>query len=966
MRARGAKVTDIAVVVVAADDGVMPQTLEAISHAKAAKVPIIIALNKIDKPDANADRVKTELTEAGIVVEEYGGDVPLVPVSAKTRIGLDELIEMILLVADLQELKANPKRSAIGTIVEAKLDKGRGPVATALVQTGTLKVGDIIVVGETFGRVRALENDMGKRVTKAGPSSAVVILGLSEVPQAGDILRVVGDEKEARTMVETRKAAIAAKSGEGSGRATLEDLYSQIQAGQAKELRIILKADVSGSLGAITHALEQLDQDEIRLNVLHEGAGDITDNDIMLAAASNAIVVGFNTKITETARRAAESEGVDVRLYDIIYKLTDDVEAALKGLLEPEIVEVVEGRAEVRQVIRVGKSTVIAGSFVTDGRIVRGGNARIWRSGKVIATDRIESLRRFRDDVREVQQNYECGIGLANFHDVVEGDIIECFTSQTVSRPGESRADPTASNVDEPTNRPGRRTAAAGDRVDRRPGRGGPAGRVRDDHVGRDDPGPSPRQGLGERHRPARRARRGGRGAPPRDAVHPPRARQAAADQAHPGPARPSRRHRRARDADPPAPRRDRRRGGPGPGPPADRVAADAGRPGPPGRGPARGATVGRPRPGAAAAAEPSGRLAPAEVQGRVPQDDASAVPVTVDLTPYLDVVPQVVVDRLRGARRVLAVSHENPDADTLGATLGVVRLIEALGGAADAVCTDPVPPLYDFIAGIERFRTDPDTTAPYDLVVISDCGSLERIGDVGVRHADLFARLPRVVIDHHASNDGVGDADWIEPGAAATCEMVTLLAVRLGIPLDADDGALAAALMAGHRDGHRHVRALERDAAHAGRVGRPGRGRGAAVGHLAAPVPVQAGRPAAAVRGRPRAARDLGRPTDRLVERDRGGLRGDRRRAARFRGHHRPAVAGRGRRGLDPVQGGRAGDQGQRPDEARRRGRHGPDRAFGGGGHARAAGATVAAPLAEARPPVLAEAARLVAALAR
>ena len=434
MRARGAKVTDIAVVVVAADDGVMPQTLEAISHAKAAKVPIIIALNKIDKPDANPDRVKTELTEAGIVVEEYGGDVPLVPVSAKTRVGLDELIEMILLVADLQELKANPKRDAIGTIVEAKLDKGRGPVATALVQTGTLKVGDIIVVGETFGRVRALENEQGKRVTKAGPSTPVVILGLSDVPMAGDILRVVGDEKEARTMVETRKAAAAAKGGDGSGRATLEDLYSQIQAGQAKELRIILKADVSGSLGAITHALDQLDQDEIRLNVLLEGAGDITDNDIMLAAASNAIVVGFNTKITDTARRAAEAEGVDVRLYDIIYKLTDDVEAALKGLLEPEIVEVVEGRAEVRQVIRVGKNTVIAGSFVTDGRIVRGGNARVWRSSKVIATDRIESLRRFRDDVREVQQNYECGIGLANFHDIVEGDVIECFTSQTVSR----------------------------------------------------------------------------------------------------------------------------------------------------------------------------------------------------------------------------------------------------------------------------------------------------------------------------------------------------------------------------------------------------------------------------------------------------------------------------------------------------------------------------------------------------
>jgi translation initiation factor IF-2 len=254
------------------------------------------------------------------------------------------------------------------------------------------------------------------------------------VPMAGDILRVVGDEKEARTLVETRKAASAAKTGDGSGRATLEDLYSQIQAGQAKELRVILKSDVSGSLGAITHALEQLDQDEIRLNILLEGAGDITDNDIMLAAASDAIVIGFNTRITETARRAAEAEGVDVRLYDIIYKLTDDVEAALKGLLEPEIVEVVEGRAEVRQIIRVGKNTVIAGSFVTDGRIIRGGNARVWRSSKVIATDRIESLRRFRDDVREVLANYECGIQLAGFHEVQEGDIIECFTSQTVSR----------------------------------------------------------------------------------------------------------------------------------------------------------------------------------------------------------------------------------------------------------------------------------------------------------------------------------------------------------------------------------------------------------------------------------------------------------------------------------------------------------------------------------------------------
>jgi translation initiation factor IF-2 len=411
----------------------MPQTLEAISHARAAKVPIIIALNKIDKPDANPDRVKTELTEAGVVIEEYGGDTPLVPVSAKTRAGLDDLVDMILLVADLQELKANPKRSAIGTIVEAQMDKGRGAVATVLVQTGTLHVGDVIVVGETFGRVRALENELGKRIKSAGPATPAVVLGLSEVPEAGDILRVVADEKAARAMVEARRGELAAKGGEGSGRATLEDLYRQIQAGQAKELRIIVKADVSGSLGAIRHALEQLPTDEVKLNILHEGAGEISDNDILLAAASNAIVVGFNTAISDTARRAAETEKVDVRLYDIIYQLTDDIEKALGGLLEPETIEVIEGRAEVRQVIKVGKNQVIAGSYVTDGRIVRGG-ARVWRSGKVVATDRIESLRRFRDDVREVQTGFECGIGLASTTDILEGDIIECFTSQTVSR----------------------------------------------------------------------------------------------------------------------------------------------------------------------------------------------------------------------------------------------------------------------------------------------------------------------------------------------------------------------------------------------------------------------------------------------------------------------------------------------------------------------------------------------------
>jgi len=433
MRARGARVTDIAIIVVAADDGVMPQTLEAISHARAAKVPIIIALNKIDKPDANPDRVKNELAEANVIVEDYGGDVPLVAVSAKARTGLDDLLEVVLLVADLQEFKANPKRAAVGTIIEAELDKGRGPVATALVQTGTLRIGDAVVVGHTHGKIRALEDARGKRVTKAGPSSAVVVLGISDVPEAGDILEVVADERAARTIAESRRDAAAAKDT-GSGRATLEDLYRQVLAGQAKELRIILKTDVSGSLGAITHALEQIATDEVKINVLHEGAGDITDNDILLASASDAIVVGFSTGITPTARRTAETEGVDVRMYDIIYKLTDDIEAALRGMLEPVLVEQIEGRAEVRQVFRVGKSTVIAGCYVTEGRIVRNGGSRVWRSGKVIATDRIDSLRRFRDDVREVAQNFECGIGLSGFHDIEEGDVIECFTQQSVSR----------------------------------------------------------------------------------------------------------------------------------------------------------------------------------------------------------------------------------------------------------------------------------------------------------------------------------------------------------------------------------------------------------------------------------------------------------------------------------------------------------------------------------------------------
>jgi translation initiation factor IF-2 len=438
MRARGAKVTDIAVLVVAADDGVMPQTIEAIDHAKAAQVPIVVALNKIDKADANSDRVKTELSEHGVVIEDYGGETPLVPVSARTGQGIDDLLETILITSDaIVDPKANPKRPAVGTVVEAELDKGRGAVATVLVQTGTLHVGDVVLVGDTYGRVRALETSAGKRVPKAGPSSAVVLLGLGDVPAAGDILRVVPDEKTARAMIEDRRAMQGRP--ETTGRATLEDLYRQIQAGATKELRVIIKADVQGSLGAISHALEQIQSDEVRINVLREGTGDITDNDVLLASASDAVVIGFNVKLDPAARRTSEAEGVEVRLYDIIYRLTEDMQAAVTGMLEPVQVEEVEGHAEVRQIFRVGKSTVIAGCYVNDGRIIRGG-ARVFRAGnrEPIATDRIESLRRFRDDVREVATGFECGIGLANFNDLEVGDIIECFSQQMVSRAAQS------------------------------------------------------------------------------------------------------------------------------------------------------------------------------------------------------------------------------------------------------------------------------------------------------------------------------------------------------------------------------------------------------------------------------------------------------------------------------------------------------------------------------------------------
>lgn len=424
MRARGAQVTDIAIIVVAADDGVMPQTKEAIDHVRAARVPMIVAINKIDKPDANPDRVKQELADNNVLIEEYGGDIIAVPVSAKQRTGIDDLMEMVLLVADLQDLKANPDRDAIGTIVESKVDKGRGNVATVLVQTGTLKVGDIVTVGRTSGRVRALNTAGGKRVKQAEPATAVEIIGLQGLPEAGDTLRVVADEKTARDAAEA--VELAAGSGDGRSVSTLEEISAAIQASEVAELRVVLKTDVQGSLGAIRHALERLNTNEVRINILREGAGDINESDINLASASDAVVIGFNTRLDAGAQRSVEATGVDVRIYDVIYKLTDDVGQALQGLLTPKLVEQVEGHAEVRMVIKAGRAGNIAGSYVTDGRIVRGAQVRLFRDGTLIADTRITSLKRFKDDVREVATNLECGIGL-DAEDIAEGDVIECY-----------------------------------------------------------------------------------------------------------------------------------------------------------------------------------------------------------------------------------------------------------------------------------------------------------------------------------------------------------------------------------------------------------------------------------------------------------------------------------------------------------------------------------------------------------
>ncbi|MFJ5761834.1 translation initiation factor IF-2 [Neobacillus sp. NPDC093182] len=434
MRARGAKITDITILVVAADDGVMPQTVEAINHAKAAEVPIIVAVNKMDKEAANADRVMQELTEHGLVSEAWGGDTIFVPLSAKTGEGIDNLLEMILLVSEVEEWKANPNRKAVGTVIEAQLDKGRGSVATLLVQNGTLKIGDPIVVGNTYGRVRAMVNDLGRRVKEAGPSTPVEITGLSDVPQAGDRFVVFDDEKTARQVGEARaQQALAAQRGEKSI-VSLDNLFEQLKQGEMKDLNIILKADVQGSAEAVAASLQKIDVEGVNIRIIHSGAGAINESDITLASASNAIVIGFNVRPDVNAKRAAEQEKVDVRLHSIIYKVIEEIEAAMKGMLDPEFKEKVIGQAEIRQTFKVSKVGTIAGSYVTDGKITRDSGIRLIRNGVVIFEGNIDALKRFKDDAKEVSQGYECGITIKNFNDVKEGDIIEAYVMEEIER----------------------------------------------------------------------------------------------------------------------------------------------------------------------------------------------------------------------------------------------------------------------------------------------------------------------------------------------------------------------------------------------------------------------------------------------------------------------------------------------------------------------------------------------------
>jgi translation initiation factor IF-2 len=425
MRARGAQVTDIAILVVAADDGVMPQTVEAIDHARAAEVPIVVAVNKMDKPNADLERVKRQLADQGLVIEKWGGDVIMVPMSAKKREGLSELLENLLIVAEMEELKANPDRPAIGVVIEAKLDSTRGPMATILVQAGTLKIGDNFVVDNTWGKVKAMFDDLGRRVRRAEPSMPVEILGLESVAQAGDILRVVADEREARDLVAKRQREQAAKAKIP----TLLDISSQIREGQVKGLNLILKVDVQGSIEPIKSSLERLENEQVEVRIIHSGSGTITESDVMLAIASAGVIIGFNARPEPGAKRLAEAEGIEIRYYDVIYNLVEDMEKALTGMLEPVYVEVVEGHAEVRAVfdVRPGK---VAGVYVTDGRLIRSAQARVMRNSQMIHESNVSSLKHFKEDVPEMAAGSECGIGIEGFSDFQIGDIIEVYRKE--------------------------------------------------------------------------------------------------------------------------------------------------------------------------------------------------------------------------------------------------------------------------------------------------------------------------------------------------------------------------------------------------------------------------------------------------------------------------------------------------------------------------------------------------------
>ncbi len=432
MRARGAMVTDIAILVVAADDGIMPQTVESINHAKAAGIPVVVAINKMDTVGANPERIKQQLTEYDLVSEEWGGDTIIVPISAKTGMGIEELLENLVILAEVQELKANPNRAAKGTVIEARLDKGRGPIMTVLVQNGTLKLGDIIIAGTAVGRVRTMINDKGQRVTEAGPSTPVEISGLSEVPSAGDIFNAVGDERMARELAEERRISQANNAMPGTKKVSLEDLFSQIQAGEMKTLNLIVKADVQGSAEAVKTSLEKISNDEVRVKVIHSAVGAINESDVMLAATSGAIIVGFNVRPDNAARDSAARSNVDMRMYRVIYDCINEIEAAMKGMLAPKFKEAVIGHAEVRETYKVSKVGTVCGCYCTDGKIQRGCDVRVLRDNIVIHEGSLASLRRFKDDVKEVASGYECGMQIEKFNDVKVGDVIECFVMEQI------------------------------------------------------------------------------------------------------------------------------------------------------------------------------------------------------------------------------------------------------------------------------------------------------------------------------------------------------------------------------------------------------------------------------------------------------------------------------------------------------------------------------------------------------